>query len=311
MPALNQIQPDSEFDHILRLAFGQPVPYTPVPLAPGQSESGAAFALHGPGVPPYVILIYFPTRQHAHAFRAFTAINALLEQQFPVPRAYFLGWGRQPDHVYLLLEHVAGRRVAGQAHGFFARVGTHFAETLAGLHHLSWGVFPDLPVLPLHYAFHEMMVQVRRLETWQLQVILSWLLERLDHVEELPRTVIHGDYTLQHIVADPPDVLAVGGWDHAAIADPRFDVGYASALLGAYGTTLSDQFLDAYERVSGPIEYCEFWETLCALRVLVRVARTVSNLNNPQRGHFLNQVVPIWSGLLRFVEARTDMRLTE
>ena len=308
---MNQIQPDSEFSHILRLAFGRPVPYTPIPIAPGQSESGAAFALHGPDVPPHVILINFHTHYHAHAFRAFTAIIALLEHRFPVPKVYFLGWGHQPDRVYLLLEHVTGRRVAGQTHGYFARVGTHFAETLAGLHHLSWGTFPDLPVLPLHYAFHEMVVQVRRLETWQLQVILTWLLAHLEHVEELPRTIIHGDYTLQHIVADPPDVIAVDGWDRAAIADPRFDVGYASAMLGAYGLTLSDQFLDAYERVSGPIDYCEFWETFSALRVLVRVARTVSTLNNPQRGHFLNQIVPIWSGLLRFVEARTGLGLTE
>lgn len=301
--------PDIEIGQVLRLAFGADVPAIAVPVAPGQSERGSAYVLDGAGVPPRVVLLrYFP-REQAHAFRAFTAMRELKNLNFPVPDVYYLGWSGHTHTMLMLIQDFDGRRAAGEPYPFFARVGEHFAQVLAHLHGLPWDALPDLPLLPFHYTLHELAQLVRRLETWELQQILAWLLARADALSELPRTVIHGDYTLQHVVADPPRVIAVSGWEHAAIADPRFDVGYASTVLGAYGVELSNQFLDAYQSVAGPVPDSAFWEVFSALRLLARVARTLATLRAPQRERFLALAGPAWRGLLRFVQARTGLEL--
>jgi aminoglycoside phosphotransferase (APT) family kinase protein len=301
--------PDSDIAHVLRLAFGRAVPAIPIPVAPGQSEYGMAFALRGPRVPPRVLLLRYSPQHQTRAFRAFTVMQALHDRHFPAPDIYYLGWSYYTRYVLLLVEYVEGRTVGDQPHAFFARIGPHFAETLAQLHRLAWDPFPNLAVTPLPYAFHELLKLVQRLETWQLQEILDWLLARLRQVKELPHTVIHGDYSLHNVLAEHTQVIAVQGWEHAVIADPRFDVGYTSAMLGAYGIALSDQFLEAYTAVAGPVPDCEFWEVFGALRLLARVARTLSTLRPPQRDRFLAQVGPHWQGLLEFVARRSGLNL--
>jgi aminoglycoside phosphotransferase (APT) family kinase protein len=301
--------PDSDIAHVLRLAFGRDVSALPIPVAPGQSEYGMAFALRGSRVPPRVLLLRYSPQNQTRAFRAFTAMQALHGHRFPAPDIFYLGWSYYTRYVLLLTEYVEGRGVGDQPHAFFARIGPHFAETLAQLHRLTWDPLPNLAVTPLPYAFHELLKQVRRLETWQLQEILEWLLAQLRQVIELPHTLIHGEYSLHNVLAEHTQVIAVQGWEQSVIADPRFDVGYTSAMLGAYGIALSDQFLEAYTAVSGPVPDCEFWEVFGALRLLARVARTLSTLREPQRDRFLAQVGPHWQGLLAFVANRSGLDL--
>jgi aminoglycoside phosphotransferase (APT) family kinase protein len=301
--------PHSDIAHVLRLAFGREVPAIPIPVAPGQSEYGMAFALHGPRVPPRVLLLRYSPQNRTRAFRAFMAMQALHDRNFPVPDVYYLGWSYYTRYVLMLVEYIEGRSMEDQPHAFFARIGPDFAHTLAYLHRLPWEPFPDLAVTPLPYAFHELASLVRRLETWQLQEILGWLAERVRQIRELPHTVIHGDYSLQNVLAEHTRVVAVQGWEQAVIADPRLDVGYTSAMLGAYGVALSDQFLEAYTAVAGPVLDCEFWEVFGALRLLARVARTLSTLRPPQRDRFLARVGPHWQGLLAFVANRSGLDL--
>ncbi|MCL4237605.1 MAG: phosphotransferase [Anaerolineae bacterium] len=306
---MSALPPDDPAAHVLRLAFGQSVAATPAPVAPGESEHGLAFALDAPGVPPHVLLRRYPPAQQAQALRAFRVLRALGALRFPVPAVYYLGWSQHDDHTLLLAERVAGWRVAGQPHAFFARVGADFARTLARLHALPWDSLPDLPVTPLRYAFGELARLVRRLETWELQEILDWLIRRVDTVTELPRTITHGEYTLERAVAQPPRIVAIEGWEHAVLADPRFDVGFASAMLGAYGVTLSDQFQEAYQAVASVVPDLVFWEVFSALRLLARVGRSLSTLRAEQRERFLARAFPYWQGLLALVQTRTRVGL--
>ncbi|MCZ7541175.1 MAG: phosphotransferase [Anaerolineae bacterium] len=306
---MTALPPDNPAAYVLRLAFGRSVAATPAPVAPGESEHGLAFALDGPGVPPYVLLRRYPSAQQAQALRAFRVMRALGALRFPVPAVYYLGWSQHDDHTLLLAERVAGWRVAGQPHAFFARAGADFARTLARLHALPWDSLPDLPVTPLRYAFGELARLVRRLETWELQEILDWLIRRVDAVEELPRAITHGEYTLERAVAQPPRIVAIEGWEHAVLADPRFDIGFASAMLGAYGLALSDHFQEAYQAVAGAVPDLVFWEVFSALRLLARVGRSLSTLRAEQRERFLARAFPYWQGLLALVQARTRVGL--
>jgi aminoglycoside phosphotransferase (APT) family kinase protein len=268
-----------------------------------------AYALHDPAGPSQVLLLRYNPRQQAQAFRAFTIMRALRDRQFPVPEVYYLGWSSHTRYVLMLIEYIEGRSEEGMPHAFFARVGDSFAETLARLHALAWDPLPDLPVTPFRYAFHKLADEVRRYDIPQLNDILDWLLARVSAISELPYTVIHGNYTLHAIVAERLRVIGAHDWEHAALADPRFDVGYTSAILGAYGIALSDQFVAAYSAQAGSMPDLAFWEVFAALRLLTRVARSLSTLSEPQRQRFLEQVGPAWRGLLQFVDVRAGTRL--
>jgi len=306
---VGELTPDPTLTLVLRLAFGQPIRATPVPVVAGASDTGQVFALHGAHSPAQVILRRYPPARQTQALRAFHVMRALRALHFPVPEVYYLGWHGHDGDTLLLAEWVAGKRVAGQPYAFFARVGEDFAYTLARLHALPWDALQDLPMTPLRYAFSELSRLVRRLETWELQEILDWLEGHLDGIEELPRVIVHGSYSLECAVAQPPQIVAIEGWEHTVIADPRFDVGFASAMLGAYGVPLSDQFLEAYQAAAGPLPDLPFWEVFSALRLLARVARSLSTLRAEQRERFLAQAFPYWQGLLALVEARTGLQL--
>jgi aminoglycoside phosphotransferase (APT) family kinase protein len=300
----------TEIGCVLRLAFGRDVPRTPIPVPEGQSERTMAFALHGGrSVPERVFLLRYPPRHWDRALRAFTALTALDEQHFPVPAVYYLGWSHHTRYALMLMEYVDGRGDEGMAHAFFVRVGTHFAQTLARLHRLTWDPLPDLPVLPLRLSLFELGERVCVLGTPELCTIYDWLAERVDGVTEQAHTLLHGDYTLHSVLAEGTQVIAVQGWEHATLGDPRLDVGTTSATLGAYGTAFSDQFLDAYQAAAGPIEDCVFWEVFGALCLLAGIAGRVAALTTVDWRAVRREVGPAWEGLLKFVEARTGLEL--
>jgi len=298
----------TEIDQVLRLAFGRPVPARALPAEPAQSERCALYELAGPDVPPRVNLTTYPHWDAQRAFRAFTVMRALEAQGFPVARPYYLGWSHHAGDVLLLTEQPDGQGPQpDQPQRFFARVGESFAFTLARLHSLPWERYPDVPTTPFHYALSEMVRLVRGLGGRQLQDILDWLLMRAARIEELPQTLVHGEYALTHVLAHRTSVIAVQGWESAVIADPRYDVGYASAILGAHSLTLSKVFVDYYQEAAGPLTELVFWEVFSALRLLARVRRTLTQIGGERQEPFLMNIGPVWNGLLAFVESRTGM----
>ncbi len=300
----------SEIDQVLRLAFGRPVPVRLLPAEASQPERSLLYALEGPGVPPRVSLRRYPHWDAQRAFRAFTVMRALEAQQFPVAKPYYLGWSHHAGDVLLLTEQPDGEGPQqDQPQRFFARVGESFAFTLAHLHHLPWERFPDVPTTPFHYALSEMVRLVRGLGGNPLQDILDWLLARAARIEELPQTLVHGEYALTHVLAHRTSIVAVQGWENAVVADPRYDVGYASAILGAHSLMLSKVFVDYYQEAAGPLPDLVFWEVFSALRLLARVRRTLAQIGGERQEPFLINIGPVWNGLLAFVESRTGMLL--
>jgi aminoglycoside phosphotransferase (APT) family kinase protein len=300
-------QPGSDIACILQLAFGRAVLTTPVPIPPGHSERFAACALHDPALPPRVLLARYSPQHRSRAFCALTAMQALRSRNFPVPAVYYLGWSHYTRFVLMLMEYIEGRGDEGQPAAFFARIGDHFAQTLARLHRQRWDTPPDLPVKPFHLMYNTLAGQVRALNTPVLVSILNWLDARAGRITELPYTVLHGDYTLHNVLAHGTQVVAVHGWEHAATGDPRLDIGHTSAALGAYGLAFSDQFIEAYEAAAGPVPDRAFWEVFSALRLLTGIERRLDAAPDAHQRRLIAQVGPTWEGLLTLVEHRAGL----
>jgi len=295
-----------EIASVLRLAFGRSVPTVAIPLAVGKSSHTLAFALDDPELPARVLLRRYPPQHHARGLSAFTALQALRALNFCAPDVYFLGWSYHTRFLLLLTEYVEGRGVEGQPHPFFARVGVSFAQTLAHLHGLHWTELPDLPVKPRGFLLESLGRAADELGTPELRSVLDWLEAQAGSVSELPHTVTHGDYTLHNVLAEGTRIVTVLGWENAAIADPRLDVGYAAAALAAYGLPLADQFIEAYEAAAGTVPQRAFWEALGALRVMTRIAQTLSQAPPEEVEERVAQVWPVWENLLLYVENRTS-----
>jgi aminoglycoside phosphotransferase (APT) family kinase protein len=297
---------DLDIKSVLRLAFGQAMPTTPIALPP--EERGMAFTLEWDRFPQAVLLLRYSPQEQARALYAFQVMQALREMNFPVPAIYYLGWSPRTRYTLMLTELVEGQRHKGLPHAFFFRVGSHFAQTLAHLHTLPWEVHPDLLIRPLRFAFDELSRQVFDLNMDPLPEILGWLRARINDVNEMPHTVLHGDYTLYNILADYTAVTGVLNWENASLADPRFDVGHTCATLGAFGADLSDQFLHDYEAAYGqPVQDSEFWEVMGALRLLVGIGSTVTQAHASKKNETQDLALPMWTGLLSFVKQRTGL----
>lgn len=297
--------PSSEIATVLQLAFGRCVPITAIPLPVGMASHTLAFALDDPALPPRVMLRRYPPLHQSRGFCAFTAQQALRALNFPVPDVYYLGWSYHSRFLLLLSEYLDGRGTEGQPHPFFARVGISFAQTLAQLHGLHWSDLPDLPVKPRRFLLESLAGAADALGNPELRGILAWLDERAPSAPERPHTVTHGDYTLHNVLAEGTKITAVLGWESAAIADPRLDIGYASASLAVYGLPLADQFIEAYQAAAGGITDCAYWETLGALRLMTRIAQTLAQTHPAEIDDRVAQVWPVWENLLIFVENRT------
>ena len=300
-------QPASEIASILQLAFGHCPPVTAIPLPLGSAAHTLAFALDDPALPPRVTLRRYPPLQQSRGFTAFTAQQALRGLNFCVPDVYYFGWSYHSRFLLVLSEFLEGRGAEGQPHPFFLRVGIDFAQTLARLHTLRWSDLPDLPVKPRGFLLESLAGEVESLGHPELLGILDWLERSATFAPEQPHTVIHGDYTVHHVLAEGTRIVAVLGWESAAIADPRLDVGYSSASLAAYGLPLADQFIEAYEAVAGIVADRAFWETLGALRLMTRLAQTLAQTHPAEIDDRTKQVWPVWVNLLHFVENRTHV----
>lgn len=296
--------PPSEIETILQLAFGRSAPMTAIPLPVGSASHTLAFALDDPALPPRVMLRRYPPLHQSRGFAAFTAQQALRAVNFCVPDVYYLGWSYHTRFLLVLSEFAEGRGVEGQPHPFFARVGIDFAQMLARLHAIRWSEMPDLPVKPRGFLLESLAAEVESLGNPELLGILDWLERNAASAPEQPHTVTHGDYTLHSVLAEGTRIVAVLDWEHAALADPRLDVGYSSASLAVYGLPLADQFIEAYEAAAGVVADRPFWETLGALRLMTRIAQTLAQTPPTEIDDRVQQVWPVWENLLIFVENR-------
>ena len=79
-------------------------------------------------------------------------------------------------------------------------------------------------------------------------------------------TLIHGDFWFGNTLWERGHLTGIVDWDGARIADPAHDVAIArndlALLAGPRGPEI---FIDAYERIRGPLRELAFWDLYCCL----------------------------------------------
>ncbi|MEO8633252.1 MAG: phosphotransferase [Chloroflexota bacterium] len=87
-----------------------------------------------------------------------------------------------------------------------------------------------------------------------------------ERVRPNPPTLIHGDFWFGNTLWERGRITGIVDWDGARIADPAHDLAIArndlALLAGARGPEI---FLDAYERIRGPVQELAFWDLYSCL----------------------------------------------
>jgi aminoglycoside phosphotransferase (APT) family kinase protein len=174
------------------------------------------------------------------------------------------------------------------------RLANDLVDTLVEIHTADVGV-PGLAAFLRPGNYNER--QVRRFsQLWELNQtrdlptmvkVGSWLAANVP--EQLPATVVHGDYRLGNMIVtheQPERVAAVLDWEMGAIGDPRADLGYLVATysepggrtnpLGTSPVTATDGFparselVDRYTSRSGrDVEPLAWFEALALWKAAV------------------------------------------
>ena len=174
------------------------------------------------------------------------------------------------------------------------RLANDLVDSLVEIHSADVGV-PALAAFARPGNYNER--QVRRFsQLWELNQtrdlpavvdVGRWLAANVP--EQLPATVVHGDYRLGNMIVtrqEPERVAAVLDWEMGAIGDPRADVGYLVATysepggpvnpLGASPVTASDGFptrdelVERYASASGrDVEPLVWFEALALWKAAV------------------------------------------
>ncbi|NXE93537.1 ACD10 dehydrogenase, partial [Menura novaehollandiae] len=169
--------------------------------------------------------------------REYRILKALSEAGIPVPPVLALCEDRSIlGTPFYLLEHRAGRihrAVALPALPPLRRRAWYgaMAQVLARIHSLELGA-ANLQDLGGHGNYIQQQVetwtkQYRAVETHvipAMERLIQWL--PLHVPESQKRTVVHGDFRMDHLVFHPdrPEVLAVLGWKFATVGDPISDL---------------------------------------------------------------------------------------
>lgn len=119
------------------------------------------------------------------------------------------------------------------------RLGEDLVDALVEIHAADVTT-PELAVFARPGSYNERQVK-RFAQLWEInktrelptvEAVGRWLADNTP--EQLPATVVHGDYRLGNMMVssdDPSRIAAVLDWEMGAIGDPRADVGY---LLATY-----------------------------------------------------------------------------
>ena len=295
---------------VLQQAFGRVPQVDLIPVPSGTSGRRRAFALHGPDLPPAVLLLRYPHEEMYGALRTFHALQALREVIFhAAPQVFYMGWGHFGDEVLLLLEYTFGRSVEGHPAAFFARVGNDFAVTLARLHQIPWPAMPELPRFSFMDALRELGARVQVLGVPPLRELFQRLWAWAPEIWERPYCLVHGRYTLESVVSLQTRVVAVYGWERAALADARLDFGYACASLSAHRPQMAETFAAAYMRQVGPVQDARFWNALGGLRVLVELTEKLHAALAPQDAPLRYELGEQWRNVYAFASAQAGIAL--
>jgi aminoglycoside phosphotransferase (APT) family kinase protein len=162
---------------------------------------------------------------------------------------------------YLISEHVDGetiaRRLLREPRYASARAGlaAELGRTLARIHSIPVDAVPGLtaadPLEDLRESYDALGEPLPTIE-----IALAWLARH--RPEEVPETVVHGDFRTGNLIIDPAGLRAVLDWELVHQGDPREDLGWLCVKCWRFGSPLPaggfgtvEQLLDGYAEVAG------------------------------------------------------------
>jgi aminoglycoside phosphotransferase (APT) family kinase protein len=162
---------------------------------------------------------------------------------------------------YLISEYVDGETIARkllrdrQFAGVRAGLATELGRTLARIHSIPIDAVPGLTVIDplgdLRRTYDELGEPLPTIE-----IALRWLVKH--RPDEVPETVVHGDFRTGNLMVDPAGLRAVLDWELVHRGDPREDLGWLCVKCWRFGSPLPaggfgtvEQLLDGYAEVAG------------------------------------------------------------
>jgi aminoglycoside phosphotransferase (APT) family kinase protein len=162
---------------------------------------------------------------------------------------------------YLISEHVDGETIARrllrdpQYTGARAGLAAELGRTLARIHSIPVDAVPGLtaadPLEDLRQSYDALGEPLPTME-----IALRWLARH--RPDEVPQTVVHGDFRTGNLIIDPAGLRAVLDWELVHQGDPREDLGWLCVKCWRFGSPLPaggfgtvEQLLDGYAEVAG------------------------------------------------------------
>lgn len=273
------------------LAYDAP----PTPLSGGHWAGLYHFRLLGRPQP--LVLRIMPTSDEQCAREA-AVQGCVAAAGFPAPRVIFSA-GRNDGlrFPFIVMERLPGRTLAAGP-GAAWRMPRLLAETLARLHALDpaplAGTLGDLDGVLADIAERSAPLGEGGFASGR-----AWLTRH--RPPEKRRAICHGDFHALNLLLDGGRVSGVLDWTQALVAEPEYDVAYASLMLALWplasrrlprrwakrllGAPAARHFVGAYRRRARLDEGRLAWyEALHAYRMLLRVARARAGITLPPLG---------------------------
>lgn len=230
--------------------------------------------------------------------KEFAVLKALKEQNIPVPSAYSLETSKEiMGKPFVIMEKVVGKSASNFLHDGTIAIQTvdKLAESLAMVHKLDPscinypGLFIEQPIFAqrklaqtralIKHKCRSSFPPVRR----QRYSEALELLEKVETCQRFPPTLLHGDFTSDHVLMTK-DGWAIIDWEDATVGDPAFEVGWIYHTLmwvgqnqidhriirrsTTVGVDLREHFVKCYERYIGHnLANLEFYKNLAALQL--------------------------------------------
>lgn len=194
--------------------------------------------------------------------------------RFPVPRVYAHGVASAEfGGAFLVMDFVPGvpmwKRYMDGSGNLNPALVIDFAGLMVRLHRVDpeplKGVPSTFSTDLLHHLAHSHGL------SGAFAPAFAWLSEREPGVDRQPRSVIHGDFHVDNILADGEKEPVVIDWTAATVDDPRADLGWTMVLvLAGRDPARAEALARAYEAVSGePLREIDFFVNLGLIRRLL------------------------------------------
>lgn len=195
-----------------------------------------------------------------------TALQALAESDLPVPRA--VGFHAEKESAWLVMTRLPGEPLwnvieRSQDSEVRARWFRELGALLARIH--STPVPPALrPAEPRRWL-ERVLARARRFSRRWVRELAT----RLDRNRppDLPDTLIHGDFTIDNVLAHEGEISGVIDWGGAGLGDPRYDVTLALATQPEIqlAPEVVSAFFDGYGAAALPADLRRFFESVYEL----------------------------------------------